>query len=407
MTHGETHPKTTGRTSHRGTKSAIIIVLTAALVGVGLIAGSAPAGAAAYENSVGLGVADSYTVLASQTVTNTGPSDLPGDLGVNPLTAVTGFPPGLVHGVTRTGNAAATAQASLTAAYLDAAGRAPTGSALGGSLAGGTFVPGVYNATSSLGVSGAVTLDGQGDPNAVFIFQIGDALTTASSTAFVLTGAAQACNVFWQVGSSATLGTTNTFVGTVMALTSITVNTGTTVAGRALARNGAVTLDDNVFSDPTCHTTPTTTTVTTTPATTGKTTTLTATVAASGANAPTGTVTFSSNGVALGTATIGANGVATLTVPAGTTVGTRSITAHFNGVAGYGVSTSAATNLRVTATPVIQSATPVLAATGPTEAATLSLLGVVLLLAGLTLTTAARARRITAYQRRQAVLRAQ
>jgi LPXTG-motif cell wall-anchored protein len=394
MTYGEITHYAPDHRLRRRTRSAIVVLLVAGLVGIGLVALSAPAGAAAYENSVGLGVADSYTVLASQTVTNTGPSDLPGDLGVNPLTAVTGFPPGLVHGVTRTGNAAATAQASLTAAYVDAAGRAPTGTTLGGSMAGGTFVPGVYNATSSLGVSGAVTLDGQGDPNAVFIFQVGDALTTASNTAFVLTGAAQACNVFWQIGSSATLGTTNTFVGTMMALTTITVNTGTTVAGRALARNGAVTLDSNVFSNPTCHTTPTTTTVATTPATTGGTTTLRATVVASGANAPTGTVTFSANGVALGTAAIGSNGVATLTVPAGTTVGTRAITAHFNGLINYGASTSTATNLTVTARPVNQSATPVLPATGPTEAVTLSLLAVALLLGGLALTAAGRKRRI-------------
>jgi len=241
----------------------------------------------------------------------------------------------------------------------------------------------------------------------VFIFQIGAALTTATSTSIVLTGAAQACNVFWQVATSATLGTTNAFVGTITALTSITVNTGTTVAGRALARNGAVTLDDNVFTNPSCATTPTTTTVTATPSATGGSSTLTATVAASGANAPTGTVTFSSNGAPVGTSTIGATGVATLTVPAGTTAVTQTITAHYNGLLSYGASTSAPTNLVITAAPTAAApsvgpadTTPTLGSpdatvstlpdTGPAHTLLLSLLAVVLLLAGSALTVAGR-----------------
>jgi LPXTG-motif cell wall-anchored protein len=389
MTHGEIDH----HTRRRWTAPAAAILTTGLLVGTA-IALSAPAGAAAYENSVGLGTAAPYSVLAGSTVTNTGSSVLSGDLGVSPNNAITGFPPGLVGGATNNGNpAAALAEGDLTTAYLDAAGRAPTGTSLGSALAGSvSLLPGVYNAASSLGVSGAVTLDGQGDPNAVFVFQIGDALTTATSTSIVLTGAAQACNVFWQVGSSATLGTTNTFVGTVMALTSITVDTGTTVAGRALARNGAVTLDDNVFTSPTCATTPTTTTVTATAATTGGTSTLTATVVATGANAPTGTVTFSSNGVPVGTSAIGTNGVATLIVPAGATAGTHTITAHFNGLLSYGTSTSTATSLVVTATPVATTASPTLPSTGPAHAMTLSLLAALLLLTGVALTIAGRRR---------------
>jgi hypothetical protein len=127
--------------------------------------------------------------------------------------------------------------------------------------------PGVYNASSALDLSGAVTLDGQGDPNSVFVFQVGAGFTTASSASILLIGAAQACNVFWQIGTSATLGTNTTFVGTIMALTSITLDTGATVQGRALARNGAVTLDDNVFTTPGCATTATTTPATSTPST--------------------------------------------------------------------------------------------------------------------------------------------
>jgi hypothetical protein len=395
MIHGERHHHI-----RRPWTTLAAAILATGLLAIGVVALAAPAGAAAYENSVGLGTASPYSVLAGSTVTNTGSSVLSGDLGVSPNNAITGFPPGLVGGATDNGNAAsALAEGDLTTGYLDAAGRAPTGTNLGSALVGSTLLPGVYNAASSLGVSGAVTLDGQGDPNAVFIFQIGAALTTATSTSIVLTGAAQACNVFWQVGSSATLGTTNTFVGTVMALTSITVDTGTTVAGRALARNGAVTLDDNVFTNPSCATTPTTTSVTATAATTGATTTLTATVTAGAANAPTGTVTFSSNGAVVGTSAIGSNGVATLVVAAGTTAGTRSITAHFNGLLSYGTSTSTATNLVVTATAVNTGVTTTLASTGPAHVMVLSLLAAVLLLTGLALTTAGRSRRTSAHAR--------
>jgi LPXTG-motif cell wall-anchored protein len=389
MTRGELHPR------RRWTKPAAALVITG-LLAIGMVALSAPAGAAAYENSVGLGTAGSYSVLASQTVTNTGNSVLGGDLGVDPLTAITGFPtPGHVLGATNSANAAAqSAQAANSTAYLDAAGRTPTGTALGAAQVGGTLLPGVYKANSDLGVSGDVTLDGQGDPNSVFIFQIGAALTTASSTRILLTGAAQACNVFWQVTSSATLGTGNTFVGTVLALTSISIDTGTTVLGRALAQTGAVTLDDNVFTNPTCAPTPTTTTVTATAGTTGGTSTLTATVAAAGANAPTGTVTFSANGVAVGTATIGSNGVATLTVPAGTTAGTKAITAHFNGLLNYGTSTSTATNLVTTAVAV-----PTLPNTGPGDTMRLSLVAASLLLLGFALSVAGRRRGLARHMR--------
>ena len=249
----------------------MILIGLGATVGVSLAAGALLGSSAAFAAGPGLGTAAPYSVLGGTTVTNTGPSGLSGDLGDSPGSSLTGFSTATIGGATHDGDAAAAqAQSDLTAAYTVAAGLTPTGTSLGSSLVGGVHGPGVYNAASALDLSGAVTLDAQGDPNAVFVFQIGAGFTTASSSSIVLIGAAQACNVFWQVGSSATLGTNSTFVGTVMALTSITVTTGTTVQGRALARNGAVTLDNNVFTAPSCATTPTTpaTTVATSPATT-------------------------------------------------------------------------------------------------------------------------------------------
>src|ERR1039458_2780955 len=221
---------------------------------------------------VGLGTAGSFAVLAGTTVTNTGPSVINGDLGVSPGTAITGFPPGTVNGAVHSADAVAVvAQSDLTTAYNDAAGRSPSGSVPGRIGDGQTLLPGVYNATFiSLEVHGALTLNAQGNPDAVFIFQVGSTLVTDSTSDVILTNGAQACNVFWQVGSSATLGTFSAFQGSILALTSITVTTGDTVQGRALARNGAVTLDDDTFTVPTCTTptpTPTPTTPTPTPTT--------------------------------------------------------------------------------------------------------------------------------------------
>lgn len=215
------------------------LVLTALLV-LG-ITGSAFAA----QPPVGLGTAGSFGVLAGSTVTNTGPSVINGDLGVSPGTAITGFPPGTVNGTIHAADAvAAQAQSDTTIAYDDAAGRTPA-VAVAGDIGGLTATPGVYKSSSSLGLTGDVTLDAQGDPDAVFIFQVASTLTTASNSRVVLVNGASPCNVFWQIGSSATLGTATTFRGTILALTSITLNTGATILGRALARNGAVTLDDN------------------------------------------------------------------------------------------------------------------------------------------------------------------
>jgi hypothetical protein len=233
--------------SARLTACLVFITSSAMLIGMQGTAGAAAAPP--------LGTAGSFAVLAGSTVTNTGSTVVNGDLGLWPGTAVTGFPPGTVNGSQHVADATAqTAQADLTTAYTNAAGQPPMTTGLS-AIGGDTFTPGVYNAASSLGVAGTVTLDGQGDPNAVFIFQVGSALTTASASAINLTNGAQACNVFWQVGSSATLGTGSSFAGSILALTSITVTTGDAVDGSVLARNGAVTLDDDTITAPTCVTT--------------------------------------------------------------------------------------------------------------------------------------------------------
>lgn len=206
---------------------------------------------------VGLGTADSFAVLGGTTVTNTGPTVVSGDLGVSPGSAVTGFPPGLViNGAIHVADAVALqAQSDLTTAYNDAAGRPCTLDLSGVDLGTQTLTDGTYCFSSSAQLTGTLTLNGEGNPNAVFIFQIGSTLTTAPASTVSLINGAQACNVYWQVGSSATLGTTTTFRGSILALTSIALQTGAIIVeGRALARNGAVTLDTNTITRDTCRT---------------------------------------------------------------------------------------------------------------------------------------------------------
>jgi len=219
------------------------------LVGL-VLASSAQAG----PPPVLLGTADSFAVLGGSAITNTGPSVINGDLGLHPGTSVTGFPPGTVNGVMHITDAVAQqAKADLRTAYLDAAGR-PLTATLPPDVGGQTLVAGVYRTGSvpSLGLTGTLTLDAQGDPRAVFIFQIESTLTTATASRVSLINGAQACNVFWQVGSSATLGTSSVFAGNIFALTSISVNNAVTVDGRLLARNGAVTLINDTVTRSQC-----------------------------------------------------------------------------------------------------------------------------------------------------------
>ena len=246
--------------SRRSGAAALVVLAATALVLLGGVA------SAAIVPTVLLGTSANYAVLGGSTVTNTGNSVLNGSLGLSPGTSITGFPPGTVAGsIDNANGAAAQAQSDLTAAYVDAASRVLNGSTTA-DLGNLVLVGGVYAgpSNSALSLTGNLTLDGAGDPNSVFIFQTGSTLTTASGSSVTLINGAQECNVFWQVGSSATLGTNSVFAGNILALQSITVTTGVTVHGRALARNGAVTLDTDTFISPTCNlSVPTTTTTTT------------------------------------------------------------------------------------------------------------------------------------------------
>lgn len=223
-------------------------VLLLASLSTLLFAGSAMGATA----TVGLGTAESFSVLAGSTITNTGATTMSGDLGLYPGSSVTGAPG--VGGATHINDPVAIeAKTALTTAYTDAKGRPSNSGSAGTDLASQEFTAGVYNATSALLLSsGSVTLNAQGNPNAVFIFQIGEALTTSSGTTVALTNGAQACNVFWQVASSATLGGSSHFVGTIMAAESITAGSAATIEGRLLAGTGAVTLHNNTITTSTC-----------------------------------------------------------------------------------------------------------------------------------------------------------
>jgi hypothetical protein len=196
-----------------------------------------------------LGTTQTFVVLGGSTVTSTGSSVLTGDLGVWPGLAITGFPPGIVNGTTHAGDAPALkAQSDLVIAYNVLAGQACHSDLTGQDLGGKTLGPGVYCFSTSAQLTGTLTLDAQGSASAVFVFQIGSTLTTASNSVVRVINGGSNCNVFWQVGSSATLGTGTTFAGSILALTSITLNTSASVSGRVLARNGAVTLDTNTVT---------------------------------------------------------------------------------------------------------------------------------------------------------------
>lgn len=202
-----------------------------------------------------LGSADGFAVLGGSAVTNTGPTVISGNLGVSPGSAITGFPPGVVNGAVHAADAvAAQAQTDALAAYGVLAGLPVTQDLTGQDLGVvGTLTPGVYFFSTSAQLTGTLTLNALGDPNSLFVFQIGSTLTTASNSSVIVTNGANCCNVFWQIGSSATLATGTDFLGTILANTSITLNTGADIIdGRALALNGAVTLDSNEISNAAC-----------------------------------------------------------------------------------------------------------------------------------------------------------
>jgi uncharacterized protein (TIGR03437 family) len=193
-----------------------------------------------------------FAVLSGAGIVNRGASTITGDIGVSPGASVTGFPPGTLTGTIHPGDAAA-AQGilDLSAAYANAVARLVGAVAVAGDLGGQTFTAGLYNSVSSLSIiSGNLTLDAKGDPNAIFIFQMASTLTTAPGSQVVLAGGASASNIFWQVGTSATLGANSVFSGSILANQAITLNTGAAVNGRLLAENGTVTLASNIIASP-------------------------------------------------------------------------------------------------------------------------------------------------------------
>jgi hypothetical protein len=254
--------KPSGRLNRLGrTKAGVGLVSILTLTALAI-----PANALAIGTAPSLGTADPFGVLAASTVTNTGPSTIGGNLGLYPGTSITGFPPGNVLGTIHDTDAVANgAQGDTTTAYNQAAGEAPDVVLPSANLTGLTLTPGVYKNASavSLSTNGTLTLNGQGNPDSVFIFQVGSTLTTGTNSTISYTNGAQPCNVFWQVGSSATLGTGSLFVGTILADQSISVSDTVTVNGRLLASNGAVTLIDDTITPSDCATGGTGTPVTT------------------------------------------------------------------------------------------------------------------------------------------------
>ncbi len=292
---------------------------------------------------IDLGTADNFAVLAGSGITNTGPTTVVGDVGTFPTKTRTGFGSVTLTGTDHAGDAVTQqAKDDLVTAYGDAAGRGPT-TEIATDLAGQSLAPGVYDsADGTFGNTGVLTLDGQGQTDPVFVFQTGTTLITASNSSVILINGADACNVYWQIGSSATLGTASDLTGNLMALTSITLTTGATLEGRALARNGAVTMDTNTITRAACaEPAETTTSVQSSdPATnTGETVTFTATVEADDDSTPTGAVEFFDGDTSIGTAPLDTDGTAELTTT-DLGHGTHTITAVYLGAPGFGSSTS-------------------------------------------------------------------
>jgi hypothetical protein len=330
--------------SHRGrhglTRGARFVALVAlalvATIGTGIVAGAPSATAA--QAAVGLATADNFAVLGGAGITNTGPTTITGDIGTFPTTSESGVGSITLTGTDHAGDAVTQqAKDDLVVAYTDAAGRGPT-TQVASDLAGQTLAPGIYgSADGTFSNTGVLTLDGQNLANPVFVLQTSSTLITASASTVVLINGADACNVYWQVGSSATLGTASTLRGTVLALTSITATTGATVEGRLLARNGAVTLDTNTITRSSCAppvaSTATALTTSAPSVTAGSPVTFTAVVAASDGSTPAGDVEFFDGATSLGKVAL-TGGTATLTT-AGLTSGEHRITAVYLGGPGY------------------------------------------------------------------------
>ncbi|MGX1762235.1 ice-binding family protein [Streptomyces lydicus] len=301
--------------------------------------------------SVPLGTAATYGVLANTAVTNTGPTVVAGNLGVSPAGAVTGFPPGTVTGTIHVNDAAASqAQADLLVGYANALSQPVTGT-VATELGGTTLTPGVYNSLSgTFTLNGTLTLDAQGNPNAVFIFKMTTTLITGAAGNVNLINQAQSANVFWQVGSSATLGAGSTIRGSILAFTSITATTGATVDGRLLALGAAVTLDSNAVTVPPLSTCQVVVQPVAGPVVVGQPTPVSALVTCNGLPVSGASVTFTGGAVPV-SATTNAAGIATGSLTfntAGPATITATVTAAGSGCACTGVVSAP---LPITVTP--------------------------------------------------------
>ncbi len=241
----------TARTTNTGYNvSKICLILAIALILTGGVSHAARLAGGGAE----LGTAASFAVLAGQAVTNTGATNVTGNMGVSPGTAITGFPPGILTGEMHANDAVALqAQNDVMTAWNTLAGQACNTDLTGQDLGGLTLTAGVYCFSSSAQLTGPLVLDAQGNPDAVWVFQVASGLNTATDSSVSVINSGNACNAFWQVGSSATLGTNNSFIGNIIALTSISLGVGTDVAGRALAHNGAVTMNTNDITMASCN----------------------------------------------------------------------------------------------------------------------------------------------------------
>ena len=361
----------------------------AGVLAVGVLCGSVlVASTSAFaESAVGLGTAESFAVLAGSGITNTGATTITGDVGSFPTTTQTGFGSVTLNGTNHFGDAVTQgAKTDLVTAYDEAAGRSPF-TPVPVELGGTTRFSGVYR-SPTFGLTGTITLDAQGDPNAEFIFQAGSTLITASDSRVLLINGADPCRVVWQVGSSATFGTRTSFVGDVLALTSITANNAATFEGRLLARNGAVTMDNNTITNASCFTSAGTTTTT---AATGASTTTSSTVATTTSTTavpttPTTTATTLPTATTLVPVTSGPASPADATVvPIAPAVAPAAGTAATTpgGIAGA---------IPRSAAPPVESSTPALATTGAPVGA-LALMGLSLLSLGSVAVRATRRRR--------------
>jgi hypothetical protein len=242
-----TRPRGRSAARYGAAGTAVLLALSA-----GLLASAGSAQAAA--SPVPMGTAEPFAVLAGSGITSTGPTTVNGDIGTYPNDAMTVTGPLILNGTDHKGDGVTQgAKTDLTAAYLAAESQTSDYPVVA-DLAGQTLTPGVYTTASGLAINGPVplTLDAENDPNAVFVFQAGSTLITQPNTQVNLVNGATACNVFWQVGSSTTLGVNSTFRGTILTLQSSTLKTGATLEGAVLSRNGAVTLDQNTILRPTC-----------------------------------------------------------------------------------------------------------------------------------------------------------